>query len=543
MFSVRSVTNLFALENVSAGSMVLFATSGEVFSIPGQDPNNPLFTIDATTSTVTVNGTFTNPLGGPLTLGDGTVGAPSATFLLDTDTGLFRVADNELGIVAGGADPMIVKLTEVDMNNKKLNNVGISICGGIAATISIDNVEIAPTSKLTISDQLITGVINSVSKIIVGDLNITTKVPLHASNGSAAAPAYSFEIDTNTGMYSSGADQISLSTNGIVRLNLDTTKLESLVSVHAPIGTQLIPSYTFSGETTTGMYKNGANAIGFTTNSVNRFNITDTINTSVVKLIVPDGTPVARPAVSDPGFAFATAPNTGFGQGGGLLALISNGQLSSVFGENSIINFAPIEELPGTETEPSYTFQSDTNTGMFNPLSNNNLSFTVNGSTTMVMEQLAIDCKTKLNIGDNGVSNDVSLRWRNSNTIGLWSDDASSLGMTAGSTSISLTLNGIGMSKGVTRPTRGTDIVVVNLDNSDYLVRLEAAVDQTVNLPTAASVAGIQFVLFKTVAGGTATITTTGGDTIDGVGTTLALSTQFDRAVMVSDGNNIWVSI
>jgi hypothetical protein len=46
-----------------------------------------------------------NPAGaaGTLLLDDGAVGTPSLTFTADTDTGLYRVDDNELGIAAGGA--------------------------------------------------------------------------------------------------------------------------------------------------------------------------------------------------------------------------------------------------------------------------------------------------------------------------------------------------------------------------------------------------------------------------------------------------------
>jgi hypothetical protein len=41
--------------------------------------------------------------------------------------------------------------------------------------------------------------------------------------GSASAPAFSFTGDTNTGIYSPGADQVAVATNGTGRLFVDAS--------------------------------------------------------------------------------------------------------------------------------------------------------------------------------------------------------------------------------------------------------------------------------------------------------------------------------
>jgi hypothetical protein len=43
------------------------------------------------------------------------------------------------------------------------------------------------------------------------------------SAGSASTPAVSFSGDTNTGIYSPGADQVAISTNGTGRLFVDSS--------------------------------------------------------------------------------------------------------------------------------------------------------------------------------------------------------------------------------------------------------------------------------------------------------------------------------
>jgi hypothetical protein len=54
-------------------------------------------------------------------------------------------------------------------------------------------------------------------KITIGEL--FASIPL----GSAAAPSVAFEGDSNTGIYSSGADQVAISTNGTGRLFVDAS--------------------------------------------------------------------------------------------------------------------------------------------------------------------------------------------------------------------------------------------------------------------------------------------------------------------------------
>jgi hypothetical protein len=48
--------------------------------------------------------------------------------------------------------------------------------------------------------------------------------------GSAAAPTYTFTGDTNTGIYSPGADQVAVATNGTGRLFVNSAGLVSIGS-------------------------------------------------------------------------------------------------------------------------------------------------------------------------------------------------------------------------------------------------------------------------------------------------------------------------
>jgi hypothetical protein len=49
--------------------------------------------------------------------------------------------------------------------------------------------------------------------------------------GSAAAPTYTFTGDTNTGIYSPGADQVAVATNGTCRAGLSSVR-PPMVAAH-----------------------------------------------------------------------------------------------------------------------------------------------------------------------------------------------------------------------------------------------------------------------------------------------------------------------
>lgn len=135
---------------------------------------------------------------------DGSAAAPSYSFTSDPNTGIYRVGADSLGISAGG------------------------------------------TLRVTIDT---TGV--------------TLTIPLLTAAGSASAPSHSFSGDPNTGMYSVGADQVGISTGGTLRQTISTTAITSTLPSLGAAGSAAAPQYSFSGDTNTGIFSSGADAISF----------------------------------------------------------------------------------------------------------------------------------------------------------------------------------------------------------------------------------------------------------------------------------------
>ena len=115
-----------------------------------------------------------------LGLVDGTDARPALTFVSDTNTGMYNVAANQIGFSAAGS-------TRV--------RIGASF--------------------LIVSS---------------GALNDTD--PRLDAQGTAANPAFTFRGDTNTGVYSSAANEIGFSTGGAVRITISNTQIKATGSVH-----------------------------------------------------------------------------------------------------------------------------------------------------------------------------------------------------------------------------------------------------------------------------------------------------------------------
>jgi hypothetical protein len=130
---------------------------------------------------------------------------------------------------------------------------------------SLGNVGIgtsSPAQKLSVSGNI----------AATGSIDCGTQF-LGLSTDSAAAPSFSFTGDTDTGLFRTGTNSLGLTTGGTVRLTLSTSALVSTLPFDAPDGTSAAPAFTFSGDTNTGMFRPASDTIAFTEGGVERMRI------------------------------------------------------------------------------------------------------------------------------------------------------------------------------------------------------------------------------------------------------------------------------
>lgn len=279
---------------------------------------------------------------GAILLADGAVGTPSLSFGTDTDTGIYRPGANQIAITAGGVAKFAVD----------------SAGGLVAAAGYIQN-----------------------------------------SNGSAAAPAYSFSSDPNTGIYSRNPDQIGFSTNGTNWAYLGSTG--TLVFLQNGDGDAIDIQGATAGTMNIRISPNGATSNAARIRGTQNGTDTDLsfLTSATVRVTVKaNGTTLfTGGSVSLPGISFLTDTDTGLFLGGANFLSVSCGgtEVASFAGTGAGAAFLPgvnntyalgstalgwtqLFMMGGSAASPAYTFRNDPNTGIYN-IGADSIGFATNG--------------------------------------------------------------------------------------------------------------------------------------------------------------------
>jgi hypothetical protein len=213
----------------------------------------------------------------PLLAPNGSVTNPSYAFTNDIDAGMFLNAVGDLRLAVGGHAG--VRITD-DGTNKD---------------VILDS---RGTGQVAFFD-------DGVSQVLVSATQITVVPPIRGPNGSNTAPTYSFSSDSGNGMYLSGTDTLGFTTNGVLRLSLNTVNVIATLAHLGPDGTNTAPAYSFTSDSGNGMYLSGTDTLGFATNGTLRLSVSTTTLTST--LVMNGGNGLA----SAPMYSFTSDVDTG----------------------------------------------------------------------------------------------------------------------------------------------------------------------------------------------------------------------------------------
>jgi hypothetical protein len=178
------------------------------------------------------------------------------------------------------------------------------------------------------------------------------------ASGTAANPSFSFVGDSNTGIYASAVDQVSITTSGTERLRVDAAGQIEAVS----LGSASAPTYSFTTDPNTGIYSPGADQVAISTNGTGQLFVDASGKVTFTSDIV-------------------------FGSGNKFTS--SANVLSGPAGQAG----AYIRSAVSSASNPSYAGADDTNTGVFIPGSD------VIGFTTGGTERLRLTATGLLGLG------------------------------------------------------------------------------------------------------------------------------------------------
>lgn len=102
-----------------------------------------------------------------------------------------------------------------------------------------------------------------------------TSVTLGA--GSASAPSVAFSGDSNTGIFSSGADAVAVTAGGSTQLAVGNGFITFIAPFFIPDGSAASPAFSFGSDTNTGIYRIGADNIGIALNGTKYADLSTTL--------------------------------------------------------------------------------------------------------------------------------------------------------------------------------------------------------------------------------------------------------------------------
>jgi hypothetical protein len=121
------------------------------------------------------------------------------------------------------------------------------------------------------------------AKVDLGGDTMTGALQVPA--GTATAPSLAIAA-ANNGIYGS-AGNLNFSTSGVARVLLSTTALTTTLPVRALDGTAAAPAYSFNSNTNLGLWRAGADTLGFATAGTNRLSISSTLVSSALPVALP----------------------------------------------------------------------------------------------------------------------------------------------------------------------------------------------------------------------------------------------------------------
>lgn len=366
--------------------------------------------------TYTFAGTGAVTSGGVYRASAGAIGAPSFSFSGDSDTGLwtdgtpgrlnFAGDGTSMGVMQGGVLSMAA---------------GVRVADGVAGTPSVAFSNDSDTGLFTNAGDSLAFAAGST---FAGAIRKIATVPqLTGTDGTASEPYFTFHNDPNSGLFRANSDTVSVSTGGILAGTFGVDGAGG-AALYLPAGSAALPSLSYIGDGDTGLYLSSNDQPALTAGGVVRMFWNSASTVSRTPFYASDGT------ASAPGVAFENDPDTGVYRAGAndLRIHAGNGTGGLQVTATAVRPFGlPVRADAGTASDPTYSFDSDPDSGMYRKATNQ-IGLSSGGVEVAVVNQGAQFSLL------NGSAGTPALGFIGDTDVGLYSAGADSVGIATGGT-------------------------------------------------------------------------------------------------------------
>lgn len=156
--------------------------------------------------------------GGTVEAGDGTTTAPSYSFANDLDSGLYLKSAGTLGVVANSTEVLALNAVAIS-SSAAVFRPGSGSVTAPGLSFSTD----PNTGIYRLAEDQLAFATAGVRRGVITTSQWISDVPVVGPNGSNAAPSFSFASDPDTGIFRRGAGDLGFVTDGNVPVHVSTT--------------------------------------------------------------------------------------------------------------------------------------------------------------------------------------------------------------------------------------------------------------------------------------------------------------------------------
>lgn len=272
------------------------------------------------------------------------------------------------------------------------------------------------------------GAVNSAIRINAGNIRLINGRFQSESSGTASTVAFQIGSTSNNGLYSSAANTIDIATNGTLRLSVNTTDVTSTLPLYVPAGSAAAPSLTFTGDTNSGVYSGGADIVNVATSGTERVSVSTTTVTSSLPIVIPLGSEAA------PSLRISGDANTGvFSSGADTLNVTTGGTERCRVNNSEIISTVPVVVPVGSAAAPSLTFAGDNDTGVFRVGGGDVVGVTAGGTQRFSVSTTSVTSLLPVNVPAGSIAA-ASLYLNGDVDTGFYQPNLNEIGITCGGT-------------------------------------------------------------------------------------------------------------
>jgi hypothetical protein len=163
---------------------------------------------------------------------DGTEINPAYSFQNDVNMGVFRVGAGQWGVAVNGEEKFRIADQVISMRG---GTTQIRHVDGSAAVPSVSFLNATDQGMFRLSSTILGFSVAGIQRLsLQASIMLVESNTIQAQAGSAGSPAYSFQLNSNLGMYRSSTNRMAFATAGVSRMDIGTTRTQIFENVEMP---------------------------------------------------------------------------------------------------------------------------------------------------------------------------------------------------------------------------------------------------------------------------------------------------------------------